>query len=95
MIKGCTKRVVVVKDVQSDVFEEAYFILKPQDSKKKGLSNHGEFLSEANRLVSQNTDSSGIFIKPFERKTKKSALRDFLFFISGMAVSGFAFAIFI
>jgi len=35
MIKGCTKRVVVVKDVQSDIFEEAYLIMRPKQEKTK------------------------------------------------------------
>lgn len=95
MIKGCTKRVVVVKDVQSDMFEEAYFILKPQSAKRKGPSNQGAFLTEANRLVSQNCDLSGVFVKSSGQAKKHSILRDVLFFMSGVAVAGCSFALFI
>lgn len=95
MIKGCTKRVVVIKDVQSDMFEEAYFILKPQTGKRKTVSSQSAFLTEANRLVSQNCDLSGVFVQPASRKKERSAIRDILFFMSGVIVAGSAFAVFI
>jgi hypothetical protein len=91
MIKGCTKRVVVVKDVQSDMFEEAYFILKPQTGKRKASSSQSAFLTEANRLVSQNCDLSGVFVQPSARIKERSIIRDILFFMSGVAVAGSAF----
>ena len=31
MIKGCEKRVIQIKSPKSDIFEEAYFILKDAD----------------------------------------------------------------
>ena len=46
MIKGCAKRVVVVKDVESKLFEEAYFIVRPQ-----GVRTEDEYLGEAARLL--------------------------------------------
>ena len=48
MIKGCAKRVVVVRDIDSTLFEEAFFIVKSGQSAKKSTE---EFLGEAERLV--------------------------------------------
>lgn len=49
MIKGCAKRVVVVRNIDSALFEEAFFIVKSGQSAKK--STEEEFLGEAGRLV--------------------------------------------
>ena len=35
MIKGCAKRVVVVRNIDSSLFEEAFFIVKSGQSAKK------------------------------------------------------------
>ena len=53
MIKGCAKRVVVVKDVDSKLFEEAYFIVRPQHVK-----NEEEYLGEAEKLLKEDTASA-------------------------------------
>ena len=49
MIKGCAKRVVVVRNMDSNLFEEAFFIVKAGQGAKK--STEEEFLGEAERLV--------------------------------------------
>ncbi len=56
MIKGCSKRVVVVKDIESKLFEEAFFIVKSGSSKKYAES---EYLNEARRLAVIGSESSG------------------------------------
>lgn len=48
MIKGCHKRIVFLKDTQSDMFEEAYFILKPNAMAEK----ENDIVLEATRIVS-------------------------------------------
>lgn len=48
MIKGCSKRVVVVKDIDSKLFEEAFFIVKPENAKKYA---EADYLGEAGRLA--------------------------------------------
>lgn len=53
MIKGCSRRMVILKDTGSDFFEEAYFVLKT-DSPFCSLRNERDFLNEANRIVSEN-----------------------------------------
>lgn len=88
MIKGCTKRVVVVKDVQSDIFEEAYFILRPGTNKNKAQTRENDIITEANRLVvgkSDFCDTHHVTLKK-ENKAKRRG-RDVLFFIFGVVVS--------
>ena len=52
MLKGIEKRVVRIKGVGGDVFEEAYFILKDgrMDTSKKE-----DFISEASRIIEENS----------------------------------------
>ena len=53
LLKGVNKRVIVIKNPESEIFEEAYFILK--SSSFKGIfkqSKDNEMLIEANRIIS-------------------------------------------
>lgn len=79
MIKGCSRKVIVVKDPGSDLFEEAYFIVSPKES-ERGAS---EFLLEANRIIQSKTTVS------FDgNRRKKTGLIQLLAgFLSGMGVS--------
>lgn len=52
MIKGCTKKMVLLKDTGSDFFEEAYFILKT-DSPFGALRSERDFVAEANRIIAE------------------------------------------
>ena len=47
MIKGCSRQVIVLKNTGSDLFEEAYFIVRPKGSERK----HDDLLLEANRII--------------------------------------------
>ncbi len=47
MIKGCHKNIVFLKDTGSELFDEAYFILKPNAKKKK----ESDIISEATKIV--------------------------------------------
>ena len=49
MIKGCNKRVIVMKDTGNDMIEEAFFIIKPEAS-KSGFSE-SDMLKQANRIL--------------------------------------------
>ena len=88
MIKGCTKRVVVVKDVQSDIFEASYFILRPRSEKSKTKARETDIISEANRLVIGKSDFNGSHCVTLEKSGKgKRRVRDILFFVLGAALS--------
>lgn len=51
MIKGIYKNIVVVKDIDSPIIEEAIFIVKPQAT-KSGVSKT-DMLFEAKRVLEQ------------------------------------------
>lgn len=54
MIKGCHKNIVFLKDTGSELFDEAYFILKPNAHEKKET----DIISEATRIVNSLDDGS-------------------------------------
>ena len=49
MIKGCEKRVIHIKSPKSDIFEEAYLILKDADHEGPSC----DIVREAERLLSE------------------------------------------
>lgn len=51
MIKGCSRKVIVIKNPGSDLFEEAYFIVSPREAERQ----YGDFLTEANRIIALRT----------------------------------------
>ena len=87
MIKGCTKRVIVVKNIESDIFEEAYFIVRPSPVKAKSTLCENDFLSEADRIVSSKSANSPFVCAPVRAK-RKTNMRDALFCMCGCAFSG-------
>ena len=50
MIKGCQKKMVVVRNIASDLFDEAYFIMKDDD--RTLPAGRDEMMTEADRIVS-------------------------------------------
>ncbi len=52
MIKGCQKNVVWLRNTESELFEEAYFIVS--DKVKSRHISENDMVSEANRLISDN-----------------------------------------
>ena len=78
-MKGCSKRVIVIKTPESDLYEEAYFILK-NSVRYSTLPSSTDMVSEANRLI--NGDKPGHQKPP----TKQSNARKhyYLGFFFGM-----------
>ncbi len=93
MIKGCTKRVIVVKDIESNFFDEAFFIVKSGSSKR--VANESDYINEASRIVK--SDLPGETIPCFlpisgtntvrRRKNSRQKFRDALMFVFGFGVS--------
>ncbi len=85
MIKGCSKRVIVVKHPDNDAFEEAYFIVKEGRYQKK--SDAKSLIGEADRII--NRDKK---IENFKKENTFSVrISNVLFFLAG---SIFSFALF-
>ena len=54
-IKGAVRQTIVLRCVDSEMFEAAYFVVKQGKSGERGS---GDMLREANRIVSENTFSA-------------------------------------
>lgn len=89
MIKGCSRRMIVLKDTGSDFFEEAYFVLKSHKTPGK-IRTEQDFVAEANRIVAE-ASNNGIYSKKQEPKSNT-----FLFLfgvLCGIAVCSIAILI--
>ena len=74
MIKGCHKNIVFLKDTGSELFEEAYFILKP-NAKDKG---DADIISEATKIVNCLDDGN--------KKKGKRRLGKLISFLAGAII---------
>jgi hypothetical protein len=52
MIKGCSKRMIVLKNTGSDFFDEAYFVIKPHRT-INSFRGEKAFIDEANRIIKE------------------------------------------
>ncbi len=80
MIKGCSKRMIQLKDTGSDFFEEAYFILKTS-SPFCALRSERDFIAEANRIVAE---SRGVPTVSAPKREKKRTTA----FLAGVLCGG-------
>lgn len=70
MIKGCSRRMIVLKDTGSDIFEEAYFVLKSRIAGCR-INTEKEFIAEANRIIAEAADGAGKYESRREEKSSK------------------------
>ena len=49
MVKGCQRRIILLRGTGSGMFEEAYFILKPE----KANAPEQLMIAEANRIIAE------------------------------------------
>lgn len=52
MIKGCQRKMVVVKGQDKSIFETAYFVLRREQEPKR--LRESDMLSEATRIINEN-----------------------------------------
>ncbi len=84
-MRGCERRVIMLKGTSSEIFDEAYFLLRRDF---KNAENDTKIVDEAHRIVALNTT---------KRRRKKTVKRELIFFLSGVllgAVTAIIFAIF-
>lgn len=82
MVKGTQKKVIVIKDTKSGIFDEAYFIVKT--SADNALQTC-DMVSEANRIINcaiTDADSKKI------QGTKRSLLRTLWFSLGVLCACG-------
>ena len=96
MLKGCRKQMIVLRGTGSEIFDEAYFILKSDVEKGKAGINASNrpsrrfsgrdqttMLLEANRILEENRIEDDLRPKSYY------ALRYMIFFVSGL-IAGIA-----
>ena len=79
MVKGITRRVVVIKSPEQHIFDEAIFIVK-EDALHRGVTN-SEILREAQ-------DAASNYMKSREEKGRLSDLPAPFFAVLGAAATG-------
>ena len=72
-MKGTQKKMLLLKNTGSDIFEEAYFILK--DRFPAIAASESEMIREANRIVSENLISG--YFSGGKGKRRVSSLQTF------------------
>jgi hypothetical protein len=76
MIKGTHRHMVILKNTESPLFEEAYFILRDQENPTDCRS---DMVAEANRIITANT-------LPSTQKPKHEKIKHRLSFLLGALV---------
>lgn len=54
MLKGCQRKIILLRNTGSSIFEEAYFVLKADADTSQTLSE-ADMVNEARRIVEANT----------------------------------------
>lgn len=78
-MRGCERRVLYLKNCESKLFDEAYFVLR-KNTDTPPCAN--DMLEEATRIIRAETTSLRA-----PRKKKSALSRSFLPFLAGIAVS--------
>ena len=77
-MRGCQRQIIMLKGTDSQIFDEAYFLLRKDFDRSRG--DEGELVREAERLVALNTTRRRV------RVVSKWAL-----FAAGMLAGGLLF----
>ena len=78
--KGCCKKMIVLKNTGSDLFEEAYFVLNDKNS-KSCVMNETDMVKEANKIISTDLLSGYFTNKPADKKLSSKKGRLLAYFI--------------
>lgn len=92
MLKGCQRRIIMVKDTGSKYFDSAYFVIK--HDLPKG-SRESDMLAEAHRMIdacevkepSTLKTVPNVTATPITRKKISSALARIMLFLAGVSVA--------
>ena len=79
LIKGCNKRVIVMKETGNEMIEEAFFILRPGG--EKGLVSHEDVLEYANGILSHSSEDKCFSRLPMLARKKRGGY--FAYFFMG------------
>ena len=84
MLRGCQKKVIHLKNTESDIFDEAIFLFS--DTVRENLRDE-DFIKEANRIISENVIQR-------ERKERINIKLGLVFFLLGALAFGLGALIF-
>ena len=87
MTRGCEKRIIHIRETNSALFEEAYFVLRSDVTKKRQAHSEDQMIKEADRLIK---DSLSFAYPSRSAKKSRQAVKAF---IIGAAFSGAVFAV--
>ena len=93
MIKGCEKRVVWLRNTESEVFDQAYFILSESAYEKN--HNEGDIVAEAKRIIAR-SPITGYWDDSLQKNKKRrhsSASCKAVFFVLGFLVGALPLAL--
>ena len=90
MVKGCERRVVYLKNTDSTVFEEAFFVMK--DAKNEKPPSSIEMVREATRILNENMTVEAMLSEP--PSASLSFRQICLSFLSGVVFASGIFALF-
>ena len=83
MLKGCRKQMIVLRGTGSEIFDEAYFVLKKSGEKDFHRElERKSMLLEANRILEENRMGDSAKGKSYY------LIRHLLFFIAGIILGG-------
>lgn len=87
MVRGTQRKVIVVKDTKSGIFDEAYFIVK--NSADSAHLTTSDMVSEADRIIS--SCAAGGYTN--EKKESEKYLRPLWFFVGVLCCDVFLSAV--
>lgn len=90
-MRGYQKKVVYLKNIDSTMFEEAYFIIKSDLSEASHGKNQESLnlVKEANRIIEENTDFSHM------SNISNKSIKNILFFLIGFLLSSSIFLLYL
>lgn len=89
MIKGCQKKVIWIRNTESELFDQAYFILS--DAAQTGSKTENDIIKEAKQIIARSPVKGYWGEETIEKKTERSRASQIrrlkiLFFAFGCAV---------
>lgn len=84
MVRGCQKKIIYLKNTQSDLFDEAYFVIKNNIDDVR--VNECDMVEEANRILEES-----FFVETQKSRFKTVVLffkKNIIPFLVGIIISG-------
>ena len=90
MIKGCQKRVLWVKNIESECFEGAFFIVSDKSVERN--REEGSMVAEANRIISSYPITNYFAVDGFSEDKKRGSVtaRRSVWFLLGVLLTAAA-----